>query len=71
MQRRSINSRAIASIGYDAENEILEIEFRDTGDIYHYYDVELAVYEELLLSDSAGGYFNHYIRNLHEECRVH
>ena len=51
MQRRSINSRAIASIGYDAENEILEIEFRDTGDIYHYYDVELAVYEELLLSD--------------------
>lgn len=47
----------IASVGYDANMETLEVEF-NTGKIYQYFEVPQAVYEELLAADSKGQYMN-------------
>ncbi len=57
MERQSVRSSNIASIGYDEINEILEIVFL-SGGIYQYLDVPVYVYEELMDADSHGKYFN-------------
>jgi hypothetical protein len=46
-KRESVSSSNLASIGYDAENEILEIEFNHGG-VYQYFDVPENVYVELM-----------------------
>lgn len=65
MNRKSVESSNLASIGYDAENEILEVEFKHGG-VYQYFDVPLHVYEELMDADSHGVYFSANIRNDYE-----
>lgn len=62
MERQSVSSSLLASIGYDAENEILEVEFNHGG-VYQYFDVPEDVYEELMNAPSHGVYFSANIRN--------
>ena len=50
MNRQSVDSSNLASIGYDEENEILEIEFNHGG-IYQYSDVPKDEYESLMNAD--------------------
>ncbi len=57
-----VESSNLASIGYDSEKEILEIEFNHGG-VYQYFDVPQSVYEELMNADSHGKYFSANIRN--------
>lgn len=61
MNRQSVESSNLASIGYDAENEILEIEFNHGG-VYQYFDVPENVYKELMNADSHGQYFDRNIK---------
>jgi hypothetical protein len=61
MKRQSVESSNLASIGYDAENEILEVEFNHGG-IYQYFDVPEKVYDELMNADSHGQYFDRNIK---------
>ena len=65
MECQSVSSSNLASIGYDAENEILEVEFKHGG-IYQYFDVPENVYYELMNADSHGVYFSANIRNNYE-----
>ena len=61
MNRQLVESSNLASIGYDAENEILEIEFNHGG-VYQYFDVPENVYDELMDADSHGQYFDRNIK---------
>tara|TARA_R110002049_G_scaffold272440_1_gene449970 strand:+ start:2417 stop:2629 length:213 start_codon:yes stop_codon:yes gene_type:complete len=61
MKRASVESSNLASVGYDAENEILEIEFNNGG-VYQYFDVPENVYEELMSASSHGQYFDRNIK---------
>ena len=61
MNRQSVESSNLASVGYDAENEILEIEFNHGG-VYQYFDVPENVYEELMSASSHGQYFDRNIK---------
>ena len=65
MKRQSVDSSNLASIGYDAENEILEVEFKHGG-IYQYFGVPENAYEELMNADSQGVYFSANIKNEYE-----
>lgn len=65
MERQSVSSSNLASIGYDAENEILEVEFNHGG-VYQYFDVPEDVYQELMDAPSHGVYFSANIRNDYE-----
>lgn len=62
MKRQSVESSNLASVGYDAENEILEVEFKHGG-VYQYFDVPEHVYDELMNASSHGVYFSANIRN--------
>jgi len=62
MKRQQVESSNLASIGYDVENEILEVEFKHGG-VYQYFEVPENVYRELMNADSHGKYFAANIRN--------
>lgn len=65
MKRKQVDSSNLASVGYDAENQILEIEFNHGG-IYKYFDVPEDVYDELMEADSHGRYFVYNIKDDYE-----
>ena len=39
MQRVPVDSSSIASIGYAPEQQVLELEFRQSGEVYQYFNV--------------------------------
>lgn len=61
MEREIVKSSNIASIGYDEEKEILEIEF-NSGGIYQYLEVPDSVHKDLMGAASVGKYFNQNIQ---------
>lgn len=62
MQREAVDSEAIASVGYDADMRVLEIEFT-SGAVYRYFDVPARVHAELMTAESLGEHFAHHIRD--------
>ena len=68
MRRRPIDSSAIASVGYDAAKEELEVEVR-SGNVYRYFDVPQEVYQDLLQAPSKGRFFGSFIRGQYESAR--
>jgi hypothetical protein len=62
MQRNPVSSSNLASVGYDASNHTLEIEF-NSGRIYQYFDVPEHIHQELISAGSIGSYFSQSIRN--------
>jgi hypothetical protein len=57
MPRELIDSSVIASMGYAAEQRILQLEFR-SGDVYRYFDVPVEEYLAFRSADSKGTYLN-------------
>lgn len=62
MQRVSVDSTSIASIGYELHKRELEIEFRESGDVYRYFDVSAEEHAEFLATESKGTYLNHVFK---------
>lgn len=58
MRRQAVDSDTIASIGYDPRRCELEVEFRDSGDVYRYFGVSAEEHDEFISSESKGGYLN-------------
>jgi KTSC domain len=59
VQRQSVKSSLIESVGY--EGSTLEVELAD-GKVYSYPNVPVSHFQELLASNSKGEYFNRNIR---------
>ena len=57
------NSSNIASVGYDPETQTMEVEFTN-GNVYQYFDVPQAVYEELMRAESAGTFLNAQVKGV-------
>ena len=57
MKRVPLSSSAIAAVTYDERKKTLEVEFRE-GDTYRYAHVPEFVYQELLMAESAGAFWN-------------
>lgn len=62
MARVDLNSTLLLAATYQDQNALLELEFR-SGAIYRYSRVPAQTYQELLMAESQGGYFNQHIRN--------
>lgn len=58
MDREPVESTLIASMRYVREQRLLEVQFRETGHVYQYYDVPPEEYAALWQSESKGIYFN-------------
>lgn len=61
MNRTPLHSSNIASAGYDAEAQLLEVEFSNGG-VYTYQGVEPEVYAGLMEADSPGSYLHRNIK---------
>jgi lysyl-tRNA synthetase, class II len=69
MQRQTVESTTMRSVGYDQTNQVLEVEFQ-SGAVYQYLDVPGAIYKEFLDAESEGQYFNSEIRDTFGFVRV-
>lgn len=61
MQRDNVNSSNLASVGYDADSNTLEVQFK-YGGIYQYSNVPESVYTGLMNASSHGQYFDANIK---------
>jgi len=59
--RTGVVSSNVKAVGYDIDLHILDIEFHK-GNIYRYFGVALAEYEEFVAAESIGKHFNKHIR---------
>jgi KTSC domain len=59
--RQSVQSTAIAKVGYSKRRHILEIEFVN-GAVYRYFDVPLSVYRELMSAESKARFYDSNIK---------
>jgi hypothetical protein len=57
MERLPIQSANIASLGYDAETQTLEVEFLN-GHVFQYFNVPADIYNGFLEAESKGLYFS-------------
>ncbi|MNE26053.1 hypothetical protein D3C81_713620 [compost metagenome] len=69
MDRMAVNSSNLASVGYDASNQTLEIEFHHGG-VYQYYNVTENVYIDLINAGSIGSFFSHNIKNAYQTQKI-
>ena len=57
----AVDSTSLRTVGYDAERQLLQVEFHNRS-IYQYFEVPATVYQELMQAPSKGAYFNKSIR---------
>ena len=65
----SVESSALATVGYDEARELLQVEFCGQA-IYHYFGVPAAVCQGLLGAPSKSSYFNQAIRGRFPFCLI-
>jgi hypothetical protein len=56
VERKSVSSSNIESVGYDAATETLEIKFK-SGGVWLYKHVPLDTYTKFMAADSMGKFF--------------
>jgi hypothetical protein len=64
MERRSVDSSAVASVGYNPSRQVLALESID-GDVYQCFDVPAALYQALLDSRSIGQFVNMEVKSVY------
>lgn len=69
MNRDSVASSNIASIGYDERSQTLEVEFTN-GAIYQYYNVAQPIFDQLTQAASKGQFLAYQIKNVYPYSRV-
>jgi hypothetical protein len=69
MDRTQVTSTNVASVGYDGDSQVLEVEF-NSGWVYQYFDVPPYEYEALRTSGSVGGYLNEHIKGHYRYTRL-
>ena len=61
MERTSVDSSNLVSVGYDEGTSTLEVEIN--SGLYQYFEVPASVYEELMSSNSKGSYLHQNVKN--------
>ena len=69
MERQSVQSCNLKTVGYDNNLKNLEIEFH-SGMVYQYQNVPLHIYTNLLSAQSTGTFFTDKIKNRYREKRL-
>lgn len=69
MNRQAVTSSNIASIGYDASSQTLEVEFLN-GSVYQYFDVPQHIYNGIMSADSHGQYIAQNIKGVYRYSKI-
>jgi KTSC domain len=67
--RHSVQSTAIAKVGYSKLRHILEIEFVN-GAVYRYFDVPHSAYRDLMSAESKAGFYDSDIKKHYRSALV-
>ncbi|GAA4923025.1 KTSC domain-containing protein [Mucilaginibacter defluvii] len=70
MKRVHVESSALESVGYDAESQVLELEFRDNGGVWQYFGFKPSAFKKFAKATSLGRYFVKKIKGKYSEQRV-
>ena len=69
MERESVQSSNLTSMGYDSDTSTLELEF-NSGGVWQYYEVPENVYYDMKNSSSLGKFFHANIKGQYTESKV-
>ena len=69
INRQSVSSSNVCSVGYDVDTDTLEVEFH-SGSIYQYDGVPESVYLGLMQAASKGSYLHQHIRDQYPYRRI-
>jgi hypothetical protein len=67
--RQSVQSSAIAKVGYSKRRHILEIEFVN-GAVYRYFDIPVSVHRDLMSAESKARFYDSDIRRHYRSVLV-
>jgi KTSC domain len=67
--RQSVQSSAIAKVGYSKRRHVLEIEFVN-GAVYRYFDIPLSVHRDLMSAESKARFYDSNIRKHYRSVLV-
>ncbi|GGH21592.1 KTSC domain-containing protein [Mucilaginibacter phyllosphaerae] len=70
MRRHPVQSSALQSIGYDADKHILELEFKENGGVWQYFNFKPPAYKKFISSQSLGHFFVTKIKGKYPEEKV-
>jgi hypothetical protein len=71
MQRQSVKSSHVSSVGYEPNDfgaGVLEVEFKG-GAVYRYHHVSRAAFDELMAADSIGRHLRQHIVGRHTHVK--
>ena len=63
MKWLTLESKMLSAAAYDNSKQILYLRFRNTGDVYRYFDFPDANYQAFLSAQSKGRFFRSHIRD--------
>ena len=63
MNWTALESKMLSAAAYDNSKQILYLRFRNTGDVYRYFEFPVASYQTFLRAESRGGFFRSQIRD--------
>jgi hypothetical protein len=59
----ALESKMLSAAAYDDAKQILYLRFRNTGDVYRYFDFPAPNYQVFLSAESKGRFFRSHIRD--------
>jgi hypothetical protein len=63
MSWTALESKMLSAAAYDHSKQILYLRFRNTGDVYRYFELPAADYQSFLGAESKGRFFRSRIRD--------
>jgi KTSC domain len=63
MRWTALESKMLSAVAYEDSKQILYLRFRNTGDVYRYFEFPAADYLAFLSAESRGRYFRTQIRD--------
>ena len=70
MRRHNVTSSVFKSVGYYLDEKILEVEFRETGEVWQYHSFPNLAYKKFVNSDSLGHFFTTRIKNKYQDIQI-
>ena len=61
MEKKPVQSTNVKSVGYDAVEKVLEVEFK-SGGVYQYTGVQAEMYADLMKAESVGRFIAQVVR---------
>ena len=68
MDRQSVSSANLSSVGFDKNTETLEVQFQN-GSVFQYHNVPAETHKQLMQARSVGSFFSSNIKNTFEHSK--